>query len=135
MKRTLAVVLARLVEARLNCLKSEKHEDWLDKHEERIETLVKDMMPNGSSVDHGTTIDHDRSTGERLVFTFDYHHMDEYGGYDGWTSHTLTVKASLAHGLTLKISGPDRNQIKEYLHDTYYCALTQLVDDGTNPID
>lgn len=59
------------------------------------------------------------------MFDVAFHHMNESGYYDGWTGHTITVKASLSHKFTLTISGRDRNGIKEYLHDTYNSWLDE----------
>jgi len=49
--------------------------------------------------------------------------MSEHGYYDGWTSHIVTARASLAHGFTLTISGADRNGIKDYVGETFNHAL------------
>ena len=54
--------------------------------------------------------------------------------YDGWTQHILTILPSF-DGFTLSISGVDRNQIKEYLHETYYHALMQMVDLHAMPVN
>ena len=54
--------------------------------------------------------------------------MNENGFYDGWTDHTLTVRPSLVHGIELEISGRNRNDIKEYLHETFHSALFDLID-------
>jgi hypothetical protein len=52
--------------------------------------------------------------------------MNDGGFYDGWTEHTVVVTPSF-RGINLRISGRDRNQIKEYLYETYDYALTRLV--------
>lgn len=116
--------IASLVQARLNCSRS-GNQEWYDKHADSIEKLVKDHMPSGSGIDNGTAIDLDESTPNKLVFTFGYHHMDENGYYDGWTHHKLVVRPSLVHDIDMKISGENRNDIKEYLYDTFHYALTQ----------
>ena len=119
--------LAQLVGARLRCLASAKdppqRHEWFHKHEDKILVLVKEHMPSGSGFDNGTKIDLDRSTEERLVFATAFHHMDENGFYDGWTDHTVTVRGSLAFGFRLTISGRDRNQIKDYVHESFEHAL------------
>ena len=130
--RKLYQILASSVQARLNCLEheertNEKH-DWTDKHTDTIETLVENFMPSGSGIDCGTKIDLDQSTGEKLVFHFSYHHMNENGMYDGWTEHSLIVKPSLQFGFNLVIKGRDRNGTKEYLHEVYSCALTEVIE-------
>jgi hypothetical protein len=119
--------LAQLVTAYHNCKADPSKADWADKHEENIEKLVKNVMPSGSGFNKGTTLDLDKSTGEKLVFSADFHHMNEAGYYDGWSEHTVTVTASLTHGINLKISGRNRNDIKDYIHDTYHTALTDNV--------
>jgi len=130
-QRKLYEHIASATQARLNCLADEKRtgkaHDWTARHESTIEELTK-LLPSGSGIDSGVAFDFEKSTGEKLVFHFGFHHMDEMGGYDGWTDHTLTVKPSLHFGINLSISGRDRNQIKEYLHELFSCALTELVD-------
>lgn len=127
MTTTLAREIAMLVTARQNCIKSNNTE-WLATHTLRLRDLVRNRMPSGSGVDSGTKIDLDASTGERLVFTAEFHHMDENGSYDGWTSHTITVRASLAFGLDIRIGGRDRNGIKDHLHETFSDCLRQEFD-------
>jgi len=95
---------------------------WRTKHRDWIARLVREHMPSGAGIDTGTKLD-DSSTPDRLVFSFSFHHMNEHGSYDGWTEHTAIVKPSLAFGFDLKITGRDRNQIKDYLHETYHQAL------------
>jgi hypothetical protein len=120
---TVAQRLATLVQARQNCAKSGNTE-WHARHGERAEALVRERMPSGSGFDNGTTLDLDRSSGDKLVFVTSFHHMDESGGYAGWTDHTVTARASFIHDVALAISGRDRNQIKDLIHDAFHHALT-----------
>jgi hypothetical protein len=119
-----------------NCRRSGNTE-WLSRHEANIETLCKDFMPSGSGIDCGTRLDWDASSCERqtsgeypsrLVFSFSFHHMNESGMYDGWTEHKLIVRPSLVFGIDLKITGRDRNGIKEYLYDVFQSALDQDIE-------
>lgn len=87
-------------------------------------------MPSGSGIDSGTKLDYGRSTPDKLVFTMSFHHMNDSGMYDGWTDHSITVKPSLVYGIEIGISGRNRNDIKDYLGDTYHAALTYVVDDA-----
>jgi len=116
--------LSSLLLAIENCEKAGNHE-WHSKHRDNIKSLVSDLMPSGSGIDSGTSFDFDASKPERLVLSFGYHHMDEGGGYDGWTYHTAVVKPSLAFDFDLRITGPDRNGIKDYLHECYEVALRE----------
>ena len=45
---------------------------------------------------------------------------------DKHTDHVITVRPSFG-GLDLTISGKNKNDIKEYLSDVYYYALTKEV--------
>jgi len=88
----------------------------------RIEALLR-ALPSGSGWDQGTSIDLDNSTPDHIAFYGDFHHMDEHGGYDGWTAHRIYAKPSLQFGFVLRITGPDRNGIKDHLYEIFYEAL------------
>jgi hypothetical protein len=120
--------LASLVVAVDNCRRT-NNEEWRQRHIEAIDAAVREHMPSGSGIDSGTTFDHDASAEDKLVFRTAFHHMNDAGMYDGWTEHTVTVKPSLAFELELTISGRNRNDIKDYLHDTFHAALTAVLDD------
>ena len=126
-KNKLYRILAGLVLARSNCM-SKKSEFKL-RHEENILDLVRRYMPSGSGVDVGTTIDLDKSTSELLVFNTSFHHMNYHGMYDGWTEHVVSVKPSLCFGMFTRISGKNRNQIKDYLHDLFWYCLEREIED------
>lgn len=119
--------LANLICARANCAKSNNSE-WHEKHTNRITEIVAKYMPTGSGFDNGTHLDLDASTENKLVFTTAYHHMNESGMYDGWTDHTVTVTPAFVGNFDIRISGRNRNDIKEYMHDTFSGALTSTID-------
>lgn len=118
--------LARRIQARQTC-ERDGNLDWFLQHTDAAERLVKDCLPSGSGFDNGTALDLSRSTPERLVLHTSYHHMDEGGGYDGWTEHTVTVRPSLAFDFTTTVSGRDRNDIKGYIAETFDHCLSQEV--------
>jgi hypothetical protein len=118
--------LSSAVGALLNCLASNNAE-WKSKWEDRIKDIMR-SAPSGSGIDCGTELDLDASTADKLVFTFEYHHMNENGYYDGWTSHKAIVTGSLQFGKSLHITGRDRNNIKEYLHETFDCWIEDFTD-------
>lgn len=126
MKRPLFQELASLIAARENCKRSDNAE-WFDRHTISANNLVAYYLPSGSGFDSGTNLDFDRSTPECLVFTTSFHHMDEHGGYDGWTHHVIRVRASLHYGIRLTISGRDRNSIKDHIHQAFTHALETMV--------
>ncbi len=121
--RKLYTVIASKVAARINCLASDTLTEWEDRHENDVEALVKEHLPSGSGFDAGTTINWDRSTGERLVFNTAFHHMSEHGYYDGWTEHNVTIRPSFVHEMDIAISGKNRNDIKELIADAFLNSL------------
>jgi hypothetical protein len=129
MQRPLYQHIATRVQAIATCAQTGNAE-WLIKHRASIDWLVENYMPSGSGIDTGTKWDENVQRSDRLQFYFSYHHMNDGGMYDGWTDHVLTVKPSLVHGITINISGRDRNDVKEYLYQVFECALTQIVDDA-----
>jgi hypothetical protein len=110
--------IASKLDAMDNCRKA-GNDEWLEKHEQDIMDIVKNEFPSGSGFDSGTKLNWDKSTPEKLVFETSFHHMDEGGCYDGWTDHTITVTPSLQFGFNLKVSGRDRNDIKDYIHEIF----------------
>jgi hypothetical protein len=121
--------LAGKVLALSNCITSGNTE-WRHRHEADIEEIVKQFMPSGSGIDCGTKLDIEdalRHPGARLLFSAPFHHMNEGGMYDGWTDHDFIVTPSLWHEIDLRITGRDRNDIKEYLHEVFHTALMQPI--------
>lgn len=96
--------------------------DWFDRHKAHGNGIVG-LLPSGSGIDCGTALDWAASKPNRLVFIVSFHHMDGNGGYDGWTEHSIIVTPDLASSFELRITGRDRNEIKEYLAETYDSAL------------
>ncbi len=129
---TVISTLSAAIEARKNCAGSENgtfdsqgKQDWFEKWNERIAQLV-DFLPSGCGWDCGTKIDLDSSHGEKIVLYGSFHHMNDGGYYDGWTEHTITVTPGF-RSLNLRISGRNRNDIKDYLYETFDYALTRPV--------
>jgi hypothetical protein len=119
--------LAALVGARQVC-DATGNVEWFERHTDHIEQLCSRHMPHGSGFDIGTKLDLERSQPDKLVFSTSYHHMDEYGGYGGWTDHDVIVTPSLQHGYVLRFTGQNRNGIKEYMQDVFAYALDTDID-------
>jgi hypothetical protein len=120
--------LVGAIAARANCEKSGNSE-WSRTHRERADALAAEHLPNGSGVDSGSQIDWDKSSAQMIVINTSYHHMNEHGMYDGWTEHQVCVTASLLFDLNIRITGEDRNEIKEYLHEIFNEALMREVEE------
>lgn len=122
--------LAALLMQRENCANANpRNDEWFQRSTESIKKIVREHMPRGSGFDIGTTLDLDKSNGERLVFGTAFHHMDDNGSYDGWSEHTVTVRGSLFDRFSITIGGRDRNRIKEHIHEVFYSALGEEVED------
>ena len=103
MKRKLYRELTGLIDAHKTCVEKDNYE-WIGKHEDRI-IKIMDGAPSGSGIDCGTKLLSTQCTTNKLVFSFSYHHMDQWGGYCGWSEHTLTVTPSLLFEIDLDFQG------------------------------
>ena len=128
MSRPLYQRLAVLVEAIQNCDRSDNTE-WREKHCASLNRLCEHYLPHGSGLDAGPIcVDVRRSTPDRLLLMgADFHHMNENGYYDGWSEHDIIVTPSLSSGLTVKVTGHNRDGIVDYLTDLMRIALSTLV--------
>lgn len=117
-------LIASTVQALHNCNKSNNIE-WAQKHNDTLHKL-EGKLPSGSGIDCGTKIDKSASNSKKIILTFSFHHMNDGGFYDGWTDHKVIITPSF-NGFDIKITGRDRNQIKEYLYDVYSFALNEEV--------
>lgn len=128
MRMSLARTIAHTLQAYQNCKADGNKSDWADEHRRRLEQMAADLLPSGSGIDNGTSINLEQSRPERIVLDTAFHHMDQGGGYDGWTEHQVIITASLVHGLSLRITGRNRNDIKDYLYDAFDNVLSADVD-------
>lgn len=129
LKTPLYQAIASISDAARRCV--ETGNSWQITHEMRRDYLVSNLLPSGSGFDNGTSFDDVRSNADRLIFNTSFHHMDENGTYDGWTQHTVTVKADLVHGIIIRVTGRNRNAVKEYIAETFG-QLLRLEDDWTD---
>ena len=109
-----------------NCSRAGNTE-WLERWSDSIDAMMR-HAPSGGGFDSGTTLDRDKTTDHKLVFDTAYHHMSEHGYYNGWTEHTVTVTPDFG-GFDMKISGRDRNEIKDYIADCFDTFLTTESND------
>lgn len=126
MQRKLYELLASLINARQNCI-DRNNIEWRDTHEDSIIKLVERIMPSGAGFDNGTKIDFDRSTDSRLEFTTAFHHMNDGGYYDGWTEHRVIITPSFIGGYDIRVTGRNRNDIKDYIAETF-CHCLDVID-------
>lgn len=129
--KTVISEIARLMESTSNAI-ARNNMEAANNMQDKADTLCKEYMPSGSGFDSSTTIDREASrpgkTGiECVCFTTAFHHMDGHGGYDGWTEHSVYVTASLAFGINIRVTGKDRNDIKDYIAECFHDALLSEV--------
>ena len=109
--------LASLIQAYNNAVLS-LNTEWKYKHLESIEEICK-ALPHGSGIDGKCELQIENCKRDKLVFFVEFHHIDENGYYCGWTEHNITLTPSFAFGYDMKISGKDKNGIKDYLRQIF----------------
>ena len=124
-KQTVIQAIDTTLQALRNCERSGNTE-WRQKWDDRLTWIEREILPSGSGIDSGTTINRDRTDGVLLETSF--HHMSEHGYYDGWTDHAILVRPAFT-GIVLTVSGKNRNAIKGYLADTFEHVLTSEIAD------
>lgn len=87
-------------------------------HQETIDKMLE-CLPSGSGLDSGVKFNWQLSKPNRLLFNTSFHHMDEHGGYDGWTDHAIVVTPRFLDGYDVKVTGRNRNLIKDYLEELF----------------
>lgn len=125
MRKVYQEVASRVLAIR-NC-KARGNLEWQTKHADAIAAIGKRYLPHGNGIDSACFFDTDECTPDRLIIHTEFHHMDDNGFYNGWTTHDIAVRPSLCFGFNLSISGVNRDGIKDYLRDIFYAALNEEV--------
>lgn len=122
MKLPLYRLIAQAGEAAHICARNGNGE-WQQAWQELL-TQCEELLPSGSGFDAGTSVV--EASSSKIVLQTSFHHMSD-GYYDGWTEHTVTVVPDLASGFHLRISGRNRNHIKEYIEEVFDLVLRSEV--------
>lgn len=118
---------AQILDALNRCIEQGK-EDVVQHWRDELDKMNQ-AIPSGSGLDAQPRLDISRSTPERLVFSHcDYHHMNSNGFYDGWSEHEVIVTPSLLFGINVRVTGRDRNDIKDYIESVFTDFLMEEVD-------
>jgi len=128
MARTIITELASIIDARARS-KSSGNTEWFQRHTDRIANIASELLPRGSGIDSGTTVDLDRSNAQKVVLLVPFHVMNDAGMYDGWRDFVVIVRPAFG-GHTVTVTGRDYNGLKEYLGDLYYQALLEPMPEG-----
>ena len=119
---TIIARISQLLQAMENCERS-NNTKWLDIWSRELDG-IEAMLPSGSGFDAGTKIQRDMCKNDKIVFFTQFHHMDEHGGYAGWTQHYVIASPAF-DGFDLKVTRRDRNRIKEYIGEIFHDVLLQ----------
>ena len=103
---SVCAAIASSFQAYLNCQKT-GNDHWLGIHQERVDNLTHEFLPSGSGFDSGTQFDFDASRHDRLLFHTAFHHMNDVGMYDGWTSHDISVTPAF-DGFNIRVTGQNK---------------------------
>jgi len=90
---------------------------------EAIEEMEK-LLPHESGIDGNINFDIDKSNKNKIVVFFVYHHTNEKGYYNGWTSHELIITPSFTLGFDMRITGTNKNKCKDYFYDLFSEVFT-----------
>jgi len=124
--KRLVDLIARALDAMRNCGERYGNAEWQKRHLGQLRALVSEHMPSGSGFDNGTELELEDSRPDRLCFKTSFHHMDNLGSYSGWTEHRVIVAPSFVYEMELKVTGRDRNGIKDYIAQAFEAALSAL---------
>jgi len=119
---TVAELISSSYAARENC-KASGNAEWWARWDALLDAAAE-LLPSGGGFDDGTMIV--RATDREIVLQTAFHHMDEHGGYDGWTEHTVKARATFG-GLDIIVSGRNRNDIKDYIVEVFNHVLAGRV--------
>jgi hypothetical protein len=93
----------------------------------RLDQIASDLLPSGSGIDSGTTIDILRSYPWRIILHTSFHHMNEYGCYTEWTEHEIVVTPTFIGRMDVVVKGRNHNGIKDYLGELFHYTLELTV--------
>jgi hypothetical protein len=108
---------------------------WYDNAIANLEYIEKELLPYGSGIDNGCQIDLTKSTPNKIVIRCDFHHMNENGYYTIWTTHECIITPDLGYEFDMKMTGRDKNGIKDYLCDAIYSTIEGLIINKKNYTD
>ena len=132
---TVAMELASACGAYHRCVET-KFGIAMQNHEKTVRWIERQFLPHGSGIDSGCKVDMEASNDEKIVITCEYHHMNDGGYYDGWTSHRVVVRPAF-RGLKLSIRGRNRQDVHDCLYEVFDSSLQEVchkIEDGKNEL-
>lgn len=135
---SLASTVVSACEALRNCEATPDH-PWTARWASLLDAIEANLLPSGSGFDNGTKIDREATNAKRISLRVEFHHMNDAGFYDGWTSHNVTINPTFS-GCEIRISGSNRNGIRDYIGDVFgslFCESNRIAytfDDQGNAV-
>lgn len=126
MKTDQKINILVLQNAMNNCIESENWE-WYEKHKDKIEEYLLEVLPHGSGIDGDWSFD----IIDKAIFCRNsYHRMDGYGYYCGWIDFTIKIKADYRDmwgNIIFSVSGRfgKYQDLKDYLYEIVADSLSQ----------
>lgn len=103
------------------------HKKFSEAREDLIDNVARNYLPSGSGFDGGSRVNMERSKPNRIVIDTAFHHMSEHGYYDGWSEHSVIITPSLVWGYEIRVTGRNRNEIKDYIGEAFQHALSRVL--------
>ena len=94
---------------------------WHQRASDRLQRAI-DELPSGSGIDSGFELDLLKTNKDKIVISFGFHHMNQDGYYTEWSHHTMVITPDWS-GCDIRITGKNRNNIKDYLYEILGYAL------------
>lgn len=82
----------------------------LDNAELHVRFYASEFLPHGSGIDNGCVVDIKKSSLSKIILSVDWHHMDEHGYYDGWSTYTVTIAATFGDMHHIKVTGGRKDE-------------------------
>lgn len=100
--------------------------EWVTRWRKRL-TMLVELIPHGNGIDIGPRTCDDVSVEPSAIrFSVSFHHMNSDGFYVGWTEHDVTIRPAF-DGVDVQISGRNRRDVKDHLHEVMEHAFTRHV--------
>jgi hypothetical protein len=130
---TCAMELASACGAYKRCVEAGNNEA-MEIHHKTVLWIERQFLPSGNGIDCGCKVDILASNDEKIVIACEYHHMNDNGMYDGWTTHQILVRPAF-RGLKICVRGQNRQYVHDYLYGVFDEAMQQIchkIEDGKN---
>ena len=88
-------------------------------------SLLQELLPNGNGIrgQEGLAEILPESTKKRIVIYTTYWHPNDSYETSRWTAHQVIITPSFEREINIRITGKNKDNVKDYLHDIFREAL------------